>query len=355
MPFAPKIRKDILKALEENILPTLQTQNVRSLLVEPPFDFSGIECETLRKAPLPDNDKGPLQVIRQWPEFQLVASRGFNISFLYDGFMHKRIGILESHAKAMHEKGLTPPPGIQTMKLIAPIASTAASFTAREDGSICPEATNDHKRTLSICFDRGQAYTFHSIRNPQLRISSHHLQLKDQTILHLGKAYLEELRINHNQQYAQTLLLGIMFRLRYLLLYTKPTIGNSCWVDPMPASKNPLTETQIKHQALCDEIIDYIQNNLHSSLTLKSIASHFALSESHLNQAFHNVHGTTLMRYVTQLRVDVVKQMLIGNRERITDIAQLTGFASATSLSHIFHRHTGMSPREFREQNRKNT
>jgi AraC-like DNA-binding protein len=353
MPFAPKIRKDILKALEESILPTLQSQSVRSLLMEPPFDFSGIECRTLWKDPLPDNDKGPLQVIRQWPEHQLVASRGFNISFLYDGFMHKRVGVLESHAKAMREKGLTPPPGIQIVKLLAPIASTAASFTAREDGSICPEAADDQKRTISICFDGSQAYTFQSIRNSKMRVASHHLQLKDQTILHLGSAYLEELRINHNQQYAQTLLLGIMFRLRYLLLHTKPAIGNSCWIDPVTKLKNPLTDTQIKHQALCDEVIDYIQNNLTNPLTLKSIASHFALSESHLNEIFREVHDTTLMRYVTQLRINVVKEMLVFKRERVSDIAQLTGFASATSLSHIFRNQTGMSPREYRARCKK--
>jgi len=354
MPFAPKIRKGILKALEESILPILQSQSVRSLLMEPPFDFSGIECRILREAPLPDNDKGPLQVIRQWPEYQLVASRGFQISFLYEGFMHKRIGILESHAKAMREKGLTPPPGIQIVKLIAPIASTAASFTAREDGSVCPEAIKDHKRTISICFDRGQAYTFQSIRNPETRVSSHHLQLKDQTFLHLGNAYLEELRINHNPQYAQTLLLSIMFRLRYLLLHTEPMIGNSCWVDPVAQLKNPLTDTQIRHQALSDDVIDYIQNNLQNALTLKSIASHFALSESHLNKTFREVHGTTLMRYVTQLRIDVVKRMLAENQERLSDIAQLAGFASGTSLSHVFRRQTGMSPREYRARSARN-
>jgi len=353
MPFAPKIRKDSLKALE-SILPILQLQEVRSLLMEPPFDFSGIECRTLRKKPLPDNDKGPLQVIRQWPEYQLVASRGFNISFLYEGFMHKRVGILESQARAMRKKGLTPPSGIQIVKLTAPIACTAASFTAREDGSIRPESVNDQKHTLSICFDRGEAYTFYSIRNGEKRISSHHLQLKDQTILHLGNAYLEELRTNHNEQYAQTLLLGIMFRLRYLLLYTKPTVGNSCWVDPVMPLKNSLTDTQIKHQALCDEVIDYIQNNLHNPLTLKSVASHFALSESHLNETFREVHAITLMRYVTQLRVNVAKRMLINDRERISDIAQLTGFASVTSLSHVFSRQTGISPREYRARSKRN-
>ena len=207
MPFAPKIRKDSLKALEENILPTLQSQMVQSLLLEPPFDFSGIECRTLREEPLPDNDKGPLQVIRQWPEYQLVASRGFNVSFLFEGIMHRRIGILESHAETMRKKGITPPPGIQVATLIAPSACTTASFVAREDGSICPEAAEDRSHTLSLSFDRNNVYTFHSSRDGAKRTSSHHLQLNDQTILHLGNAYLEELRINHNPQYAKSLLL----------------------------------------------------------------------------------------------------------------------------------------------------
>lgn len=266
--------------------------------------------------------------------------------------MHKRVGALESHAKAMRGKGQTPPPGIQIIKLIAPMVSIAASFTAREDGSICPEAAEDCKRTISICFDGGQAYTFQSIRSPEFRVSSHHLQLKDQTILHLGNAYLEELRINHNPQYGQSLLLCIMLRLRYLLLHTKPAIGNSCWVDPPLQLKNT---TRLKHQALCDEVIDYVQNNITEALTLTSIARHFGLSESHLNHNFRELHGTTVMRYVTQLRVDIAKRILCNNKERISDIAQLTGFASTTSLSHVFRRHTGLSPREYRARNNKHT
>lgn len=352
MPFAPKIRKDMLQALEGSILPVLQSRQVPLLLMGPPFDFSGIPRQTLRKEPLPDNDKGPLQVIRQWPEYNLVASRGFNISFLYEGAMHRRVGILKSHAEIMHAKGLTPPPGIQIIKLTAPSACTSTNFTAREDGSVCPESVNDYSRTLSVCFDEGQAYTFHSSRAGQKRTSSHHLQLNDQTILHLGDAYLEALRINY-RQYAQTLLFSIMLRLRYLLLHTRVPVGNSCWVDSVTELKAPLSATQIKHQILCEDIVDYIQNNLHRSLTLKSIAAHFMFSESHINNLFHKIYGITLMRYVTQLRIDVAKRILASNKERIGDIAQLTGFASTTSFSHVFRRQVGMSPREFRIQQQK--
>lgn len=348
MPYAPKIRKDILRALETHIIPALRAQEVLLLLAAPPFDFSATKHSTIRKTLLPDNDKGPLHVLRKWPKQKLVATRGYNISFLYEGIMHKKVGVLESHGKLMRKQKQKPPPGIQIVESIAPTCTLYADFTAREDGEQYPDALADHSRTMSIMFDRNEISIFHSSRDAEKRTSSHHLQIDDDFIPQLGAMYQEELRRNSNQPIAQALLLVIMYRLQYNLQYRKPGISNSCWLDPKHEFDKPLSPIELKNQALCADVIDYAQNNVHLQLSLKRIADHFGVSPSHLNTIFQQVYGTTLMRYVTDLRVDVAKRILSEKRERVNEVAILTGFASAESFSHVFRNKTGMSPSQFR-------
>ena len=79
MPSAPKIRKELLHILESSILPTLrQQQEILQVLAAPPFDFSQVQPQAVREEFLPDNDEGPLQVLRSWPEENMVAMRGTN-------------------------------------------------------------------------------------------------------------------------------------------------------------------------------------------------------------------------------------------------------------------------------------
>lgn len=72
MPFAPKIRKQLLTVLSEHVIPQLQNSSVLQFLFEPPFDFRGLPHWTTRQSLLPQNRQNPLDVFQEW--------RGTNIT-----------------------------------------------------------------------------------------------------------------------------------------------------------------------------------------------------------------------------------------------------------------------------------
>lgn len=354
MPYAPKICKDILKALDENIIPALRSQEVLSLLAAPPFDFSAVKHWTIRKKLLPDNDKGPLQILRKWPKQNMAATRGLYLSFLYEGTMHQKVGALASHGKLMKRKKLIPPPGIQIVEATAPSCTVYSDFTARQDGYPYPESKGDYSRKVKIMLLQNTIHISHSIKNAEQTTPSHHLLIVDQSISQLGTMYLNQLKLNKNSAFAQTLLLAIMYQFQYNLQCKRPRIGNSAWINIKEALSKPRSEIELKHQDLCTNVIDYVQNHIHLKLSLKMIADHFGVSAFHLNTVFQQIHGTTLMRYVTDFRIAAAKRILIADSERIKDVARLTGFASANSFSHVFRKKTGMSPRKFRHERTSN-
>jgi AraC family transcriptional regulator of adaptative response / methylphosphotriester-DNA alkyltransferase methyltransferase len=82
------------------------------------------------------------------------------------------------------------------------------------------------------------------------------------------------------------------------------------------------------------------------------IANRFHVSAFHLNRVFREAQGTTVMHYVTDLRIKSAQRMLRETDDRVNDIAQLAGFASATSFSTVFRKNTGLTPNQYRRQHR---
>jgi AraC family transcriptional regulator len=95
---------------------------------------------------------------------------------------------------------------------------------------------------------------------------------------------------------------------------------------------------------------DYIHASLSEAITLHDIAQAAALSPHHFLRAFKKVFGQTPHAYLTQLRLQKAKQLLRQTQQPVTDICFAVGFHSLGSFSTLFQRHTGCSPRAFRQQ-----
>lgn len=191
---------------------------------------------------------------------------------------------------------------------------------------------------------------FHSSRDQGELISSHHLILEDPLLMQLGYIYCQELQQRISLEGAQSVLLTLALRLHHNLLNTKPVVSNSCWLTPIDKSEKPLTLTEIRHHQLCQDVVDYVQNHIHEPLTIESIAKRFDVSAFHLNRVFRQVKGTTVIHFVTDLRITVAKDILTVTQERIADVASLTGFAGTESFCTVFRRYTGMTPTQYRRR-----
>lgn len=95
-------------------------------------------------------------------------------------------------------------------------------------------------------------------------------------------------------------------------------------------------------------VIDYIDDNLRTELTLASMAEAVALSPGHFAHAFRQATGVAPHRYVLERRVERAKALLRQSDMPITEIADCVGCSSHSHFSVLFHRITGVTPRQFR-------
>jgi AraC family transcriptional regulator len=94
--------------------------------------------------------------------------------------------------------------------------------------------------------------------------------------------------------------------------------------------------------------IEFMRDNLHLPVSLADMAGSTGLSTYHFLRVFRASTGVPPRRFLTRMRIDVARRRLEDSDLSVTDIAQLSGFSSASQFSTAFRRETGMAPRVFR-------
>jgi AraC-like DNA-binding protein len=94
------------------------------------------------------------------------------------------------------------------------------------------------------------------------------------------------------------------------------------------------------------EVLSNISNGLS---TIEEIAKGRGMSRARFTQYFTDTTGLTPGRFVAQVRISEVANLLINSDLKLSAIADLTGFGDASSLCKVFHRHFMMTPDRYRK------
>jgi len=89
-----------------------------------------------------------------------------------------------------------------------------------------------------------------------------------------------------------------------------------------------------------------------SGFGLEEICEMIGVSPSYFSSTFKKEVGVSFVQYLTALRMDRAKDLLIKTEGKTYEIAQAVGFAEPNYFSFCFKRHVGLSPSQFRQRNR---
>ncbi|OBZ11389.1 helix-turn-helix transcriptional regulator [Bacillus sp. FJAT-26390] len=103
----------------------------------------------------------------------------------------------------------------------------------------------------------------------------------------------------------------------------------------------------IKH--VVDHIITTINENYMSDLSLETFASEAKVSISQLSKAFRQMTGTNYIDYLTSVKINHCKQLLITTDMKIHEIAKCVGY-QPPYFNRMFKRLEDLTPGQFREQ-----
>ena len=96
-------------------------------------------------------------------------------------------------------------------------------------------------------------------------------------------------------------------------------------------------------------VILHIDEDLGADLSLQTLAKMENLSPGYLSTLFHKETGTTLVEFINQRRVSLAKHLLTTTKLQIQTIAQHCGIMDVHYFTKVFKKHTGKTPKAYRE------
>jgi AraC family transcriptional regulator len=95
------------------------------------------------------------------------------------------------------------------------------------------------------------------------------------------------------------------------------------------------------------KVLDYIQNHLHETISLDSLAMSLDLSIYYFCRLFKKSTGLSPYQYVIRCRVERAKELLQESDLNLAEIATNCGFFDQSHFNRHFKNWTGVTPKQF--------
>jgi YesN/AraC family two-component response regulator len=117
-----------------------------------------------------------------------------------------------------------------------------------------------------------------------------------------------------------------------------------------PIIKHVETTTEAQHLQISQKIIEIIQTEFDSDLTLQSIASRLHYNPNYLSNIFRKETGMLFSDYLSQHRHQIAKQWLVETGMSVREISERLHFHNAQNFIRAFRKQEGVTPGKYREQ-----
>lgn len=103
---------------------------------------------------------------------------------------------------------------------------------------------------------------------------------------------------------------------------------------------------------LSQKVMDYIKEHYREpDLTVSSIAQVFQLNSSYLGSVFKKTTNTSILQYLTSLRMEQSRILLTEHKYKVSEIASMVGYSDVFYYSKRFKKIFGYSPRDYSMRN----
>jgi AraC-like DNA-binding protein len=130
-----------------------------------------------------------------------------------------------------------------------------------------------------------------------------------------------------------------MVRLLGIFAQHLSIVGNQVLVQQQNAE--PPTITRAK---------EFIAAHQDEPLSLGAVAKAVNTSSFYFCKLFKKATGLNFTDYVSRVRIERAKNLLLNPNARVSEVAYEVGFQSLTHFNRVFRKVVGESPTEFREQ-----
>jgi AraC-like DNA-binding protein len=92
----------------------------------------------------------------------------------------------------------------------------------------------------------------------------------------------------------------------------------------------------------------FVQERVDEPISLAQVVAHVRVSRFYFCKLFKRATGMTLTEYVTRVRLEKAKTLLVDPSLRVSEIVYASGFGSIPRFNSVFKRYLGMAPTAYR-------
>lgn len=89
---------------------------------------------------------------------------------------------------------------------------------------------------------------------------------------------------------------------------------------------------------------EWLNEHFLQPITLPEVARVVGLNDFKLKKGFRELFNTTVFGYLTDLRMSYARQLLLDNKQTVTEVADALGYQHVHHFTHAFRRHFGYLP-----------
>ena len=129
-------------------------------------------------------------------------------------------------------------------------------------------------------------------------------------------------------------------------------LGLRSGVRPFTVTKTSLGSSRFKtapiqSPSLKQRVQSYIRSHYAEKLTLEALAAQVNISVSQLKRTYKDQTGSSVIAYLTKVRISEAKRLIRESNHNFTQIAELTGYDNIYYFSRRFKEETKMTPTEY--------
>ena len=113
---------------------------------------------------------------------------------------------------------------------------------------------------------------------------------------------------------------------------------------------NTQADSEKREERVISSITRYMQEHLSEEISLSVLAEEFHLNPQYISQLFKNEIGVGFLAYLTNIRIEKAKKLLLSTLLSVTEISERTGYGDYRVFTKVFKKTEGITPSQFRRE-----
>lgn len=109
-------------------------------------------------------------------------------------------------------------------------------------------------------------------------------------------------------------------------------------------------KNEVQHLDQITMAKNWIAKNLHQNITIQKIASQVYMNPTYFCEYFKAQTGETVLDYVTRIRIEEARNLLLTSTLKIYDISEKVGYSDTKYFSKLFKKQYGETPSKYKEK-----